>query len=337
MSRRKRIHVERGYYLLAQRASGDRSLLEGSLEAEWFVDVLRSAAVASGVRVLAWCVLPASMALVVQIGRQPVGSFVRRLASDYARRVNRRRLTRGHVFAQHHRSVVLSDDAWLLEAIRYVHWLPVIGKLVREPAEYAHSTHAAYVENRRVRHLLRHPILRQFSGNTVEARHRFREWSRFAPAEAVVRAFAFVGGVSRTPELPSEDLSPLLHATRPRDVRAIGRSRPSRAFSLDALSTLFIQHLSVRREDVFSTSRRRELVYVRALIADHALRAGAATLSQAARYFRRDPSTLLAAITHYRNERPELFRAGTVQRLIALDETPDGRLRSGRSPTTLSE
>lgn len=319
MSRRKRIHVEQGYYLLAQRASGDRSLLDGSVEAALFIDVLRNASVASRVRVIAWCVLPASLALVVQIGSQPVGSFMRRLASDYARRVNRRRLSRGHVFAQHHRSVVLSDDAWLLEAVRYVHWLPVMAGLAREPGDYPHSTHSAYFGKRGSRHLLRHPVLQLLGSNAAEATLRYREWSQRAPADAVVRAFAFVGGVSRTPEW-IEGHSPCVHAS------SAGTGRPAatvprslRPISLDALSALFIHHLGVRREDVFSTSRRRELVYVRALVTDHALRTGAATLAQAARFFRRDPSTLLAAITHYRKKRPELFRTGTVQRLNALE------------------
>lgn len=308
MSRRKRIHVEQGYYLLAQRASGDRPLLDGTSEVRLFTDVLHAACAASGVRIIAWCLLPASMALVVQIDSEPVGSFMRRLTSDYARRVNRRRRTAGHVFAQHHRSVVLSDDSWLFEAVRYVHWLPVLAGLSDGLTGYPHSTHKEYTKVAGAGRLLRQPVFQHLGKDAREAARRYRQVSHVPPASFVTRAFAFVGGLSRTPGRPL------------RDVQSVDPPSSRRALSLDALADLFVQHLAVKREEVFSSSRRRELVYVRALVTDHALRAGVATLAQASRYFRRDPSTLLAAMAHYRRQRPELFRPGSVQRLIALGD-----------------
>jgi hypothetical protein len=63
----------------------------------------------------------------------------------------------------------------------------------------------------------------------------------------------------------------------------------------------------VRRDEVLSPSRRRELALARALITWRATRAGVATLSEVARRLGRDPSTLFVGMERYRTLRPDLF------------------------------
>jgi REP element-mobilizing transposase RayT len=301
MSRRRRIHVAGACYLLVHRASGERSLLAEPADALDFHEVLAKAARASGVRVLAYCLLPGMLGLVVSIGSAPVGSFVRRLAGEYARRINQRRRSSGHLFAQHHRATLLGQDDWLVEAIRYIHWLPVLEGRVLAPQDHSPSSHSGYLVPHRVRGLWRQPALRRFGRHPARARAACAAFLTTQPAEHVVRELA--SGRAAAPGAPV-----------PEPVLPFRRS----ALSLDAITRTIIDHLHIRVDELFSTSRRRQTVYARALITEHALRSGAARLADLSRYFRRDPSTLLAAVEHYRASRPELFRPGTVQRLMEL-------------------
>ena len=76
--------------------------------------------------------------------------------------------------------------------------------------------------------------------------------------------------------------------------------------------------LGVDREHVLSNSRQREVTLARALIAWYATERRVATLSEVARYLRRDPSTLSVAVSRYRLCRPELFKLTALHDVVPL-------------------
>ena len=67
-----------------------------------------------------------------------------------------------------------------------------------------------------------------------------------------------------------------------------------------------------------SNSRQREVTLARALIAWYATERRVATLSEVARYLRRDPSTLSVAVSRYRLCRPELFKLTALHDVVPL-------------------
>jgi len=69
---------------------------------------------------------------------------------------------------------------------------------------------------------------------------------------------------------------------------------------------------------VLSNSRQREVTLARALIAWYATERRVATLSEVARYLRRDPSTLSVAVSRYRLCRPELFKLTALHDVVPL-------------------
>jgi propanediol dehydratase small subunit len=104
------------------------------------------------------------------------------------------------------------------------------------------------------------------------------------------------------------ELSPVAPTSRKsrskRDPPAVPASVPCRTRSprtLDDIATEVARVHGITMEDLRTVRRYRPLVQARAEVARHALREGAANLSQVARYLNRSPSTLSGLL--YRHDR----------------------------------
>src|SRR5690606_30279844 len=75
----------------------------------------------------------------------PLGCFMQRVASRYARFLQRRLDTTGHLFERRYHCVLVDTERYLLDLVRYIHLNPVRGGLVTDPAEYQWSSHRDYL------------------------------------------------------------------------------------------------------------------------------------------------------------------------------------------------
>lgn len=79
----------------------------------------------TGLTVLAWALLPNHFHLLVRTGRLPLAAAMRRLLTGYAVNFNRRQRRVGHVFQNRYKSILVEDDPYLLELVRYIHLNPL--------------------------------------------------------------------------------------------------------------------------------------------------------------------------------------------------------------------
>ncbi len=97
-------------------------------------------------RVCAWALLPNHAHLLVQTGRQPLATSLRKLLTGYAVDFNRRHRRVGHLFQNRYRSIVVEADPYLLELVRYLHLNPLRAQVVpdlRRLDRYPWSGHSA--------------------------------------------------------------------------------------------------------------------------------------------------------------------------------------------------
>jgi len=83
--------------------------------------------------------------VLVQISTAPLGQLILRIASQYARAVQARLDTTGHLFERRYHAVVVDADAYLKTLVRYIHLNPVRAGLVTDPAAYPWSSHRIYL------------------------------------------------------------------------------------------------------------------------------------------------------------------------------------------------
>lgn len=147
--RKARAVSESGFYHVILRGDGKRQIFEDDADRRAFLSLVECCLVARGVDVVAWCLMSNHVHLVVCDTEESLSEAVGSLAMRYARRFNSRTGHVGHVFQERFRSSPIESDAYLLEAVRYVHNNPEKSGICRAE-EYTWSSYSEYVAGSKI-------------------------------------------------------------------------------------------------------------------------------------------------------------------------------------------
>ena len=93
-----------------------------------FVARLAGLAEQGALTVYAWALLPNHAHLLVRTGNRPLARSMRSLLTGYAGAFNRRHHRAGHLFQNRYKSIVVEEEPYLLELVRYLHLNPLRAK-----------------------------------------------------------------------------------------------------------------------------------------------------------------------------------------------------------------
>jgi len=148
-----------------------------------FVERLKALGSAGFVTVYAWALLPNHLHLLVRTGTRPLARSMRSLLTGYAGAFNRRHRRIGHLFQNRYKSVVVEEEPYFLELVRYLHLNPLRAGIVPDLdalARYPWSGHAVLLGRSAVGWQDTRAVLCRFS-------------PRPGPARAAYRAFVVEG------------------------------------------------------------------------------------------------------------------------------------------------
>lgn len=131
---------------------------------------------ATGLALYAWALLPNHFHLLVRTGPQPLARCMRSLLTGYVGAFNRRHTRSGHLVQNRYRSIVVEEEPYLLELVRYIHLNPLRAGVVPDLAalaEYPFCGHAALLGRRAAPWQAVSEVLGLFGGRTVAARARY--------------------------------------------------------------------------------------------------------------------------------------------------------------------
>lgn len=302
---RRRLNVPGGTYYVVQLSTAQQHLFSEPGHYALFERLLARAVQRTHTKVLAYCWLPRSAHLALQAGAVPIGRFLQGFTASYARIVHRQMHASGHLFAERYRAALLNSERWLIPLIRYIHFLPVLEGFANTPEEWPHSSHAAYLKGKRVSWLSTQEGLRLLK-SSGHARETYATLMAHPPTAREIR-LCELGGAAKTGMMGE-----------PTDIPERASPRGTHRFTVEAIINAVLQLVDIERDDLFSSSRRQEVVLARAAIAWHVTERELATLSDMAARFGRDPSTLSVAIRRYRTKRKDLFRLDAISAFAPL-------------------
>jgi len=142
-----------------------------------FLTRLAQGVTQGGLTVYAWALLPNHAHLLVRTGPRPLPRVMRSLLTGYAGAFNRRHHRAGHLFQNRYKSIVVEEEPYLLELVRYMHLNPLRAKVVpslRMLDRYSWTGHSALLGTSPRSWQDTPTILAQFDRHPRRARQAYR-------------------------------------------------------------------------------------------------------------------------------------------------------------------
>jgi len=152
-------------------------IFQSDRDREDFLTRLKAVCATTGLQVLAWALLPNHAHLLLRTGTRPLARAMRSLLTGYAGAFNRRHRRTGHLFQNRYKSILVEEEPYLLELVRYIHLNPLRVGLVETLAaldRYPWSGHSVLMGRVRRPWQAVANVLGQYGARVGEARTRYR-------------------------------------------------------------------------------------------------------------------------------------------------------------------
>ena len=191
MSRPLRIEYPGAWYHVMNRGRRGEDIFSDRKDYESFLVILQDASEMFGFRVSAYCLMSNHYHLLVQT---PVGNLsrvMRQINGVYTQRYNRRHKFDGQLFRGRYKSILVEEDSYLLELLRYIHRNPLRANMTQSVGEYPWSSHHGYVSNAKKWDWLNTRfLLGMFAGKPGKAKKAYSEFVKDADSEEVLDFFS---------------------------------------------------------------------------------------------------------------------------------------------------
>ena len=112
-----------------------------------FIGLLQEASEIFKVSIAAYCLMPNHYHLLMQTPDANLSRCMRHINGVYTQRFNRRHGHDGPLFRGRYRSILIDQDTYLLELIRYIHRNPFDSGIEKAFGQYPWSSHKGYLSN----------------------------------------------------------------------------------------------------------------------------------------------------------------------------------------------
>jgi putative transposase len=132
MPRQPRLDAPGVLHHVMVRGLERRAIFRDDVDRQDFCARLGTLVAATGFTVYAWALLSNHAHLLVRTGARPLARCMRSLLTGYAGAFNRRHRRTGHLFQNRYKSIVVEEEPYLLELLRYLHLNPLRAQVVTE-------------------------------------------------------------------------------------------------------------------------------------------------------------------------------------------------------------
>lgn len=181
MPRQARLDAPGTLHHVMLRGIEGGKIVADRVDRETFLARLGTLATATGTAIYAWALLPNHAHLLLRSGPAGLPRFMRRLLTGYAQTYNRRHQRRGHLFQNRYKSIVVDEDRYFRELVRYLHLNPLRARLVPDLPHldrYPWCGHAGILRPEPYRWQARAAVLAWFGRTERAALRAYRAYLR---------------------------------------------------------------------------------------------------------------------------------------------------------------
>ncbi|MDH3977684.1 MAG: transposase [Gammaproteobacteria bacterium] len=294
MGRKPRIHLSGGFYHVILRGNSRQNIFLEQADWDIWQSLVRRVFIEYEHRLHAFCWMTNHVHMAIQAGTDPLAKAMSFLSSQYARRFNLRHQRTGHLFERRYRAILVQEDEYLKELVRYIHLNPVRARMVEHACDYLWSSHPAYLSKQSYEWLTDEYVLSLFGQTRYQATRSYKAFMADVPADAELKKLRCGGNDDR---LLGEDT--WLENVVEKDCAS---SQTGATPSLQDIITAVCSAHQIEEAALTLPRGPHEHAWIRAEIAMKAMDTGAASISEVARRFNRTQSALSQAIKHHKSK-----------------------------------
>jgi putative transposase len=177
MPRGPRLDAPGALHHVMVRGIEGRPVFRGDADYRNLLDRLATLVAADAWTIYAWALLPNHFHLLVRTGIRPLPRSMRSVLTGYAGAFNRRYKRRGHLFQNRYKSIVVDEEPYFLELVRYLHLNPLRAGMVPDlPGldRYPFAGHGVLLGKALCPWQETAAVLARFSDRPAEARRMYR-------------------------------------------------------------------------------------------------------------------------------------------------------------------
>lgn len=148
MPRKPRNLVDGGYYHILTRGNDKRKLFRYKQDYYVFLKVINKYLEKFRINIINYCIMPNHLHLLIHVYEsKDLPKFMQGILQVYADYFRKKYNSRGFVFENRYKSLLIENDAYLLDCARYIERNPLRAKMVDNLFEYPFSSFLFYVKN----------------------------------------------------------------------------------------------------------------------------------------------------------------------------------------------
>jgi len=173
MARPWRIQYKDAYYHVLSRGSEGRAIFYDDQDRRIFLDTLGEASDRFGAEIFAFVLMTNHYHLLLQTRGADLSRVMQWVGVAYSRRFNNRHSRAGHLFQGRFKSMVVENDAYVVELSCYIHRNPLRAGMVERLIDYQWSSYPGYAYGHKGPEWLKTDlILGYFSGEDSRKAYR---------------------------------------------------------------------------------------------------------------------------------------------------------------------
>ena len=202
MSRPLRIQYPNAWYHVMNRGRRGEAVFQSKDDCQCFIDLLHEAIELFSLRISAYCLVTNHYHLLVQTPDANLSRCMRHINGVYTQRFNARYEYDGQLFRGRYKAILVGQDRYLLQLVRYIHNNPLRAGIVKGAGQYEWSSHRGYLSKaKKWNWLHKEFILSMFAEDST---HRLRRYRSFM-ADDEEKSFLDRMNLKRLPSVLGDD------------------------------------------------------------------------------------------------------------------------------------
>ena len=177
MGRPTREEYKGGIYHVVARGNNKEYIFREGIDKGYFVKLLKEYRMTMGYNIYGYVLMDNHYHIIIQTMDKKLQEIMHQINNKYSKYFNYKFKRVGHIFQGRYKAVLVQDERYMLNLLRYIHQNPVSAGMCKQVEDYKWSSDVYYRKG--IRSFVdTEAIMKMLSSNIIESRYKYEELMR---------------------------------------------------------------------------------------------------------------------------------------------------------------